>query len=73
MAIMRRNSRVADASEDAIPTLSKEEAELEFDRQSRRWLEMSGEEFLKHWNEGSFPNPNDPHIVFVSMLLPLIR
>lgn len=54
-------------------SLSEEEARKEFDHQSRRWLKMSGEELLKHWDEGRFPNPDDPQIVFVSVLLPLVR
>lgn len=73
MATVSRSPQAADASEDGIPTLSKDEARKEFDQQSRRWLKMSGEEFLKHWDEGSFPNPDDPHVIFVSMLLPLVR
>ena len=40
-----------------------------FDRQARRLLGMSGEEFARKWKQGDFPDPDRPEIMRVAMLL----
>ena len=53
--------------------LSPEESCAEFDRQARQHLQMSGGEFLRHWDAGEFPDTEDPDVGWVASLLPLVR
>jgi hypothetical protein len=53
--------------------LSQEERWEIFDRQSRRYLGMSGEDFLRAWDAGAMPDPDRPEVMRVVMLLPLAR
>lgn len=44
------------------------------DRQARRYLGMSGEDFISAWDAGRFRDDSDrPEVVRVAMLLPLGR
>jgi len=63
-------------TKDKIPKvreLSPEESAAEFDRQARRRLHMSGEEFLRKWDAGEFPNTEDFAVSYVASLIPLVR
>jgi hypothetical protein len=53
--------------------LSPEESAEEFDHQARRRLGMSGEEFLRRWDAGEFPNTEDFAVSYVASLIPLVR
>ncbi|MBI4312850.1 MAG: hypothetical protein HY681_13875 [Chloroflexi bacterium] len=52
--------------------LTYEEGLEVFDRAARRYLGMSGEDFLKAWNEGKYENVDidTPELMSVIMLLP---
>jgi len=43
------------------------------DRQARRYLDMSGEEFTHAWEAGEFVDREDSAVVRVAMLLPFGR
>lgn len=57
-----------------IGRLTRTEAHAILDRTARRYLRMSGAEFLRKWAAGEFPDPDsDPNVMEVAMLLPLGR
>jgi hypothetical protein len=57
-----------------IQELSLEEGRALLDRQARRYLNISGEEFVQQWHAGAFDdNPDSPEIMRLAMLLPLAR
>lgn len=61
-----------------VRELSREEGRELFDRQARRYLDMSGDEFLKKWDAGEFGDPDDrtknpPGVMKMAMLLPFVR
>lgn len=61
----------------AIRWLSDEEASADFDAQARRWLGISGDEFLRRWDAGDYRRIADdadhPHVMSIAMLIPLVR
>jgi hypothetical protein len=58
----------------AIDALTPEEAWDLFDRAARSDLHMSGEEFLRRWDAGAFrADPDQPGVMDVAMLIPLVR
>jgi len=57
-----------------IRELTREEARALLDRETRRYLGMSVEEFVHAWNDGKFDeDPDQPEIMHVAMLLPLVQ
>jgi hypothetical protein len=41
------------------------------DREARRYLHMSAEEFIRAWEAGEFDDdPDRPDVMYVAMLLP---
>ena len=63
-----------DAELPPVKTLTEKEAREEFDAQARRRLGISGEEFLRRWDAGEYPDPDgDPDVIWMAMLLPLVR
>lgn len=56
-----------------VRELTEQEARAEFDRQARRRLHMSGEEFLRRWDAGEFPDTEDFGVSWVASLIPLVR
>ena len=59
--------------EPQVQEIYGEEARAEFDRQARRYLHMSGEEFLRRWDAGEFPDVEDPDVGWVASLIHLVR
>jgi len=58
--------------------LSHEESRELFDRQARRYLEMSGDEFIQRWDAGEYGDPDDRSrnlagVMNLAMLLPYVR
>lgn len=54
-----------------IQFLDKDEGMALLDRQARRYLDMSGEEFLRAWESGEFDDdPDRPEVIRVAMLIP---
>lgn len=57
-----------------IRELSQDEGRKVFDQLARRYLNMSGEEFILAWEAGAFDDdPDRPDVMRVAMLLPLAR
>jgi hypothetical protein len=56
-----------------IKELSLEEGRRLLDKQARRYLNMSGDEFIKKWESGEFDDdPDRPEVMEVAMLLPFV-
>jgi hypothetical protein len=53
--------------------LTREEGWALLDREARRYLDMSAEEFIRTWDAGGFPNVDTPEVLSVAMLLPFVR
>lgn len=56
-----------------IRFMTDEEAHQLFDAEAQRKLNMSGEEFLKRWDAGEFPDPDAEGVRSLVMLIPLVR
>lgn len=56
--------------EEPIRELTREQGEDLLDREARRYLNMSGQEFLRAWNAGEFEDLDRPEIIRVAMLVP---
>jgi hypothetical protein len=56
-----------------IEELSDEEGRRLFDRAARRYLNMSGEEFLRRWDAGELDEDDRPEVTTVAMLIPFAR
>ena len=66
--------RAAMQNNGQIRTLDSDEGRKLFDRQARRYLKMSGDEFVKAWDAHKFDDPDSsPDVMRVAMLLPLVR
>ncbi len=73
MANSTRTKKKEKAPEpNGVKMLSYDEGLAAFDRTARRCLGMSGEEFLKAWNEGKYKDVDvdTPEMMQVIMLLP---
>lgn len=75
--MVAKGKRSADAeADDYFHEVTPEEGRQLFDAEARRWLGMSGEEFLCAWDAGEI-DPNDPErhsrIMHVVMLIPFAR
>lgn len=65
---------MATIAAETIKELSLKEGQKVLDKQARRYLNMSGAEFIRKWEAGEFgEDPDRPEIIHVAMLLPLVR
>jgi hypothetical protein len=53
-----------------VKFLSRKEGRRLLDKQARRYLNMSGEEFARKWKAKEFKDPDRPEIMQVAFLLP---
>ncbi len=56
-----------------IKFLTPEEGRKLLDRQARRYLGISGKEFVRKWEAKEFDEPDRPEIMQVAFLLPFGR
>ena len=70
MAITARSTDMSPEGE-SIETMTREEGLRLLDRQARKFLGMSGEEFVRQYREGRFDNPHRLEVARVAVLLPL--
>lgn len=57
-----------------VRELSKDQARRMFDRQAKRYLNMTGPQFIEKWDAGKFNGKTDtPAVIRVAMLLPFGR
>jgi hypothetical protein len=63
------------APEPPVATIDDQNAWSIFDAAARRYLQMSGDEFLKAWDDGLFGPDPDHHrgVMDVAILIPLVR
>lgn len=56
-----------------IREVSPEEGMEMLDRQARKRLGMSGEEFIRKWEANEFEEPDQSDIIFLSFMIPLTK
>jgi hypothetical protein len=56
-----------------VEEVSEEQGRALFDRIARRFLGMSGVEFLARWDRGDFVGDDRPEVTHVAMLIPFGR
>ena len=61
------------SSENGFRVLSKDEGEKLLDRQARRYLRMTGKEFVRKWKTKKIKDPDRPEVMRVAFLLPFGR
>ncbi len=61
-------------NENLIKELTLEEGWELLDKQARKYLNMSGKEFVKKWEAGDFDeDPDQPELMRLAMLLPFVK
>lgn len=74
MATMVTELRDARSEKVSAGAMSREESVSFFNAAAQRHLGISGEEFLRRWDEGYFKGPeNDTRATMVAMLIPMVR
>ena len=68
--MMSTHEGETDMTSEKIQVLTQEEALALLDRQARRYLNMSGEEFIRRWQACEFRDQDRPEVMRVAMLLP---
>lgn len=58
--------------EDRVEYLSHAEALQALDNLARRYLDMSGEEFLRRWKDNDFDDPDSFEVTHVGILAPML-
>lgn len=56
-----------------VRELTEEESRRLFDRAARRYLKISGIEFLRRWGLGEFRDDDRPEVTHLAMLIPFAR
>lgn len=56
-----------------VEEATREEGMAILDRVAREKLRISGEEFLRRWDNGDYENTDEPAVVDVAMLIPFAR
>ncbi len=59
--------------ESRIIYLTQEEGIALLDRQARKYLGMSGEEFVRKWEAGEIEDPDRTDVLRVAFLIPLTQ
>lgn len=64
--------RTQETSQTPIPGVryvSREEGAERLDRAARKWLGMSGEEFVRRYKAGNIPDPDRSEVIRLSILM----
>ena len=69
--VIATTSKDCAPEDDSIETMTREEGLQLLDRQARKFLNMSGEEFVRQHREGKLENPHRSEVARVAVLLPL--
>ena len=56
-----------------IVELSEDEGRALFERQARKYMGMSGDEFLRKWDAGEIEDSDRSEVLTVVFLIPLVR
>lgn len=70
MAVPARSPET-ERDDESIELMTREEGLRLLDRQARKYLGMSGEEFIVRYNAGEIEDPHRLDVARVAMLLPL--
>lgn len=65
-----RPHRTADREPSDITHISRREGARLLDRQARKYLGMSGEDFKRQYRAGTIDDPERSEVIRVSLLLP---
>lgn len=71
MATSLRSIRKSEVQE--IEYVSRREAAQLLDRQARKYLGMSGDEFVRRYRAGDIDDPDRSDVIRVAMLIPLVE
>ena len=69
-------ARDGEPSANGVPTverISREEGKRLLDQQARRFLNMSGEQFVRDYRSGRIEHPHRLAVARVAILLPLVE
>jgi hypothetical protein len=58
---------------ETIKWVTKEQGARLVDRQARKFLNMSGKEFVRQYRDGSIKDPHSLAVARVAILLPLVE
>jgi hypothetical protein len=58
------------STKNGFRVLSRKEGRDLLDRQARRYLRMSGDEFVRKWRAKQIKDPDRPEVMRVAFLLP---
>ena|SRR5215211_3347327 len=73
-ALATKHRRTASANGvEIVERLSREEGKQLVDRQARKYLKMSGEDFARQYREGRIEDPDRLAVSRVAILLPLVE
>src|SRR5688500_14300665 len=73
-ALASKHRRTASANGvETVERLSREEGKQLVDRQARKSLQMSGEDFARQYREGRISDPDRLSVSRVAILLPLVE
>jgi hypothetical protein len=73
-AVASNRRRTASANGvETVERLSREEGKQLVDRQARKYLKMSGEDFARQYREGRINDPDRLAVSRVAILLPLVE
>jgi hypothetical protein len=64
---------MATRTDTEIRELDREAGSELLDEQARKYLGISGEEFMRRWYAGEIEADDDPHVMRVAMLLGFAR
>lgn len=67
----RKHEPIEEYDESRWEYLTDEEALAMFDETARRYMNMSGEEFLRRWETGDFEDPDSSDVIHVGIMAPL--
>ena len=65
--------RPADDADDRGGELTAAEGWALLDRRARYYLGIGGEEFMRRWQAGEYPDPDGTPVMHVMMALPFVR
>jgi hypothetical protein len=64
-----RTQKSTPAPIPGVRYISKEEGAERLDRAARKWLGMSGEEFVRRYRAGEIPDPDRSEVIRVAFLM----
>jgi hypothetical protein len=60
-------------TEPTFNEIAESEAKALLDRQTRKYLDLSVDDFIAKWDRGDYRESDDPHVRRLAVLIPLGR